>query len=133
MPTAETVALLWRCGLVSLFATLVNGFLLYFVLWGVKFAKASLVRSGLASLACTGVILAGFSVVGVMSVQGCPWAAGLVLIPGIILAMVLTLPVLVWVLRTTWRLGVVVWAVYAVATPLIVGWTVFCLLWAGVV
>ena len=131
MPTPDTAAGLWRCGMVALLATLLNSLLIYLVTSTTRFGKPSLLRCLLASSACSAVLLLGFGLSAFIALRGCPYAGAIVIIPGVLASFLLTLPVQGWILGLPNRAAVRVWVIYAVGTPLILVWVVIGFLWAG--
>ena len=131
METTDSHALVLHGGEVALLVTVVSGVLLYAVIRLSRQGQSSLVRSLLASLASSAVVVAcvALSALG-MAQSGALAALALIFNP--IVGILLTLPVQLLILGLPASRGIVVWIAYVVATPLFICWVLLLSAWAGI-
>ncbi len=126
MVISDTARLLWQSGAIGVASSVINGLLLYSVIRFLKFGSVSAIRSILASLACSAVILLGFVVPAVT----CSYTAGILSLLGVVVGVVLTLPVQALIFRLSARDSLVVWVAYLFIIPFVVCITAVLSVWA---
>jgi uncharacterized membrane protein len=128
MVVSDTARLLWQSGAIGVASSVINGLLLYSVIRFLKFGNVSALRSVLASLVCSAIIILGFVVPAVT----CSYVAGILSLLGVILGIVLTFPIQSLIFRLSVRDSLVVWVAYLFITPFVVCITTVLSVWTDI-